>query len=121
MEHQTPSVFPGNFRKRKVLGTLCFPFCFPENLVQPNSCSAPPHNVVVFKKKNRRQWAKREPGGSVRLAGWLEGCIQDGSLGYCATELVACAATAPLKMSPPWQTKHPFTAGGPNNSNGAAQ
>ena len=22
MEHQTPSVFPGNFRKRKVLGTL---------------------------------------------------------------------------------------------------
>ena len=26
MEHQTPSVFPGNFRKRKVLGTLCFPF-----------------------------------------------------------------------------------------------
>ena len=26
--------FPGNFRKRKVLGTLCFPFCLPENLVQ---------------------------------------------------------------------------------------
>ena len=26
MEHQTPSVFPGNFRKRKVMGTLCFPF-----------------------------------------------------------------------------------------------
>ena len=37
MEHQTPSVFPGNFRKRKVLGTLCFPFCLPENLVQANS------------------------------------------------------------------------------------
>ena len=36
MEHQTPSVFPGNFRKRKVLGTLCFPFCFPENCAQPN-------------------------------------------------------------------------------------
>ena len=35
MEHQTPSVFPGNFRERKVLGTLCFPFCFPENLVEP--------------------------------------------------------------------------------------
>ena len=34
MEHQTPSVFPGNFRKRKVLGTLCFPFCLPDNLVQ---------------------------------------------------------------------------------------
>ena len=34
MEHQTPSVFPGNFRKRKVLGTLCFPFCLPEKLVQ---------------------------------------------------------------------------------------
>ena len=31
MEHQTPSVFPGNFRKRKVLGTLSFPFCFSEN------------------------------------------------------------------------------------------
>ena len=46
------------------------------------------------------QWAKREPGGSVRL----EGCIQDGSLGYCATERVACAATAPLNVS------HPFTA-----------
>ena len=25
MEHQTPSGFPGNFRKRKVLGTLWFP------------------------------------------------------------------------------------------------
>ena len=37
MEHQTPSVFPGNFRKRKVLGTLCFPFCLPENLRQPKS------------------------------------------------------------------------------------
>ena len=38
MEHQTPSVFPGNFRrKRKVLGTLCFPFCFPENLAEPNA------------------------------------------------------------------------------------
>ena len=39
MEHQTPSVFPGNFRKRKVLGTLCFPFCFPETLVEPNKRS----------------------------------------------------------------------------------
>ena len=38
MEHQTPSVFPGNFRKRKVLGTLCFPFCLPEKLVQANQC-----------------------------------------------------------------------------------
>ena len=28
MEHQTPSVFPGNFRKRKVLGTLCLLFSF---------------------------------------------------------------------------------------------
>ena len=39
MEHPTPSVFPGNFRKRKktkVLGTLCFPFVlFPENLAEP--------------------------------------------------------------------------------------
>ena len=34
MEHQTPSVFPGNFRKRKVLGTLCFPFCLPEKYVK---------------------------------------------------------------------------------------
>ena len=34
MEHQTPSVFPGNFRKRKVLATLCFPFCLAENLGQ---------------------------------------------------------------------------------------
>ena len=34
MEHQTPSVFPGNFRKRKVLGTLCFPFCLPEKYIQ---------------------------------------------------------------------------------------
>ena len=39
MEHQTPSVFPGNFRQRKVLGTLCFPFCFPENLVQAKHTS----------------------------------------------------------------------------------
>ena len=36
MEHETPSVFPGNFRKRKVLGTHCFPFCLPEKLVQAN-------------------------------------------------------------------------------------
>ena len=34
MEHQTPSVFPGNFRKRKVLGPLCFPFCLPEKYIQ---------------------------------------------------------------------------------------
>ena len=40
MEHQTPSVFPGNFRKRKVLGTLCFPFCFPENLIDPTASRA---------------------------------------------------------------------------------
>ena len=31
MEHQTPSGFPGNFRKRKVLGTLWFPSGLPEN------------------------------------------------------------------------------------------
>ena len=34
MEHQTPSSFPGNFRKRKVLGTLSFPFWFPETWIQ---------------------------------------------------------------------------------------
>ena len=34
MEHQTPSGFPGNFRKRKVLETLSFPFWFPETWVQ---------------------------------------------------------------------------------------
>ena len=36
MEHQTPSGFPGNFRKRKVLGTLSFPFWFPETCMQAN-------------------------------------------------------------------------------------
>ena len=35
MEHQHPLFSLENFRKRKVLGTLCFPFCFPENLVEP--------------------------------------------------------------------------------------
>ena len=34
-KHPLASVFPGNFRKRKVLGTLGFPFCFPENCVEP--------------------------------------------------------------------------------------
>ena len=34
MEHQTPSGFPGNFRKRKVLGTLWFPSGLPETLGQ---------------------------------------------------------------------------------------
>ena len=34
MERQTPSGFPGNFRKRKVLGTLWFPSGLPETLVQ---------------------------------------------------------------------------------------
>ena len=40
MELQTPSVFHGNFRKRKVLGTLCFPFCLPERyiLLQAKRC-----------------------------------------------------------------------------------
>ena len=32
MEHQTPSGFPGNFRKRKVLGTLWFPFLVSGNM-----------------------------------------------------------------------------------------
>jgi len=32
MEHQTPSGFPGSFRKRKVLGTLWFPSGLPETL-----------------------------------------------------------------------------------------
>ena len=36
MELQTPSGFPGNFRKRKVLGTLWFPFWFPETWIQAN-------------------------------------------------------------------------------------
>ena len=49
MEHQTPSVFPGNFRKRKVLGTLCFPFCLPENLGQPKARS-------YFATTLRRAW-----------------------------------------------------------------
>ena len=34
MQHQTPSGFPGNFRKRKVLGTLWFPSGLPETPVQ---------------------------------------------------------------------------------------
>ena len=37
MEHQTPSGFPGNFRKRKVLGTLWFPSGLPETLGKANS------------------------------------------------------------------------------------
>ena len=41
MEHQTPSGFPGNFRKRKVLGTLSFPFWFPETWVQANAQAVP--------------------------------------------------------------------------------
>ena len=48
MEHQTPSVFPGNFRKRKVLGTLCFPFCLPENWVEPNSAACTSILDTVF-------------------------------------------------------------------------
>ena len=56
MEHQTPSVFPGNFRKRKVLGTLCFPFCLPEKYMQaklnpPIRACAPPllsHLLISF-------------------------------------------------------------------------
>ena len=32
----TPSGFPGNFRKLKVLGTLWFPFWFPETCIQAN-------------------------------------------------------------------------------------
>ena len=41
MEHQTPSGFPGNFRKRKVLGTLWFPSGLPETLGQANSPPSP--------------------------------------------------------------------------------
>ena len=46
MEHQTPSGFPGNFRKRKVLGTLWFPSGLPETLGQAN-LAAPGGGKVI--------------------------------------------------------------------------
>jgi len=44
MEHQTPSGFPGNFRKLKVLGTLWFPSGLPETLVK----------VLIAKNLNKK-------------------------------------------------------------------
>merc|ERR1712086_52218 len=72
MEHQTPSVSPGNFRKRKVLGTLCFPFCLPEKYMQATTdCSSPSYihtyiraeferERVSFKHKNGKNKVKEK-------------------------------------------------------------
>ena len=49
MEHQTPSGFPGNFRKRKVLGALWFPSGLPETLGKANPQGA--------QKKKVKKWA----------------------------------------------------------------
>ena len=46
MEHQTPpSGFPGNFRKRKVLGTLWFPSGLPETLGKAKSRLVPDFDI----------------------------------------------------------------------------
>ena len=58
MEHQNP-LFPGNFRKRKVLGTHCFPFCLPENLRQPKT----PTEGGVGRHISRRRESDRPEGG----------------------------------------------------------
>ena len=54
MEHQTPSGFPGNFRKRKVLGTLWFPSGLPETLAQAKGThtdSKPTYTEKMAKKE----------------------------------------------------------------------
>ena len=65
MEHQTPSVFPGNFRKRKVLGALCFRFCLPEKYIQANV------SVLCSLKTNRfgfvALWARALKSSTVVL------------------------------------------------------
>ena len=49
MEHQTPSGFPGNFRKLKVLGTLWFPSGLPETLGKAKvSDKGEPANFFVY-------------------------------------------------------------------------
>ena len=75
MEHQTPSVFPGNFRKRKVLGTLCFPFCLPENLVQAKGTPRGelarrifPSRSIYLKSGTREEVIEEAAGGGA------EGC-----------------------------------------------
>ena len=61
----------GNFRKRKVLGTLCFPFCFPENLVELKLSN---WQAVVARAKSGSEAARRralmeKEGGGVRARG----------------------------------------------------
>jgi len=70
MEHQTPSVFPGNFRKRKVLGTLCFPFCLPEKLVQAKP--PPPTDFCTLNTISRLGCCMHEgqPLGAVAVAAY---------------------------------------------------
>ena len=56
MEHQTPSGFPGNFRKRKVLGTLWFPSGLPETLGHRPSWSG-------AKSEAKMRKSTKYPGG----------------------------------------------------------
>ena len=65
MEHQTPSGFPGNFRKRKVLGTLWFPSGLPETLGQAK------FSLCVWRGALPSQLCTRALIGSLSCGLWL--------------------------------------------------
>ena len=66
MEHQTPSGFPGNFRKRKVLGTLWFPSGLPETLGK-----AKPRTRMKDKVRNKLSKRQHEDEASWSTRSWL--------------------------------------------------
>ena len=102
MEHQTPSGFPGNFRKRKVLGTLWFPSGLPETLVQAKSSS-----VSAFWRMPREStlgfglfWELHTQLHTATLTMWPTGLRQ-----IICLHLQPCTCTArttiPRRMSTP--------------------
>ena len=78
MEHQTPSGFLGKFRKRKVLGTLWFPFWFPETLVQAKQLLK--HLAALYYDTS----SERPPGaGRIPSKNFISP-IRRSALGSCA-------------------------------------
>ena len=67
MEHQTPSGFPGNFRKLKVLGTLWFPSGLPETLVKVLIAKNLNKKISLSRKGQLRPSAHTHKGQGPRL------------------------------------------------------
>ena len=107
MEHQTPSVFPGNFRKRKVLGPLCFPFCLPEKYIQEEKCILQAKLFIINHAPSGREvdnGRKGRKGVSVALTTIPKGELLTGfdEAHACkVSRLTACKVSCPLAAAAP--------------------